>query len=175
MIPKSGYRFAEKRSCSNVKLEQDDASAKNHPALVLFAIRRRIVAVLSRYYNARSFRLEFGAVMAITLLLVMALHASEAAVWAAVYVTVGALPEFRLAMLYSLEAMTTYGHAEISLEPRWRMMGAVEALDGLMLFGLTTAFLLWILQGATQLAENVQIDGQTPPIKKRQVKIFPSD
>ena len=120
-------------------------------SLALFAIRRRIVAVLSRYYDPRAFRLEFAVVMAITLLLVMALHASEAAVWAAVYVTIGALPEFGLAMLYSLEAMTTYGHTEISLEPRWQMMGAVEALNGLMLFGLTTAFLLWILQGATEV------------------------
>src|SRR5215471_11546047 len=82
-------------------------------SLTLFALRLRIVAVLSRYYDPAAFRLQFAAVMAITLLLVMALHAAEAALWATVYVAVGALPEFGLATLYSLEAMTAYGHAQI--------------------------------------------------------------
>ena len=44
-------------------------------------------------------------------------------------------------MLYSLEAMTSYGHSAIYLEDRWRLLGAIEAVNGLLLFGLTTAFL----------------------------------
>ena len=49
-------------------------------------------------------------------------------------------------MLYSLNAMTTYGHAELFLAQHWRLMGAIEALNGMMLFGLTTAFLFGVLQ-----------------------------
>jgi hypothetical protein len=44
-------------------------------------------------------------------------------------------------MLYSISAMTSFGHAGIYLDPHWQMMGALEALNGMMLFGLTTAFL----------------------------------
>jgi hypothetical protein len=44
-------------------------------------------------------------------------------------------------MLYSLSAMTTYGHATVYLEDRWELMGALESLNGTLLFGLTTAFL----------------------------------
>ena len=44
-------------------------------------------------------------------------------------------------MLYSFSAMTAYGHASVVLERRWQLMGALEALNGLMLFGLTTAFM----------------------------------
>jgi len=44
-------------------------------------------------------------------------------------------------MLYSLGAMTSYGHADVYLEDRWRLLGAIEAVNGLILFGLTTAFL----------------------------------
>ncbi len=51
-------------------------------------------------------------------------------------------------MLYSLSAMTSYGHANIYLEPDWQLMGALEALNGMMLFGLTTAFLFSVPQGA---------------------------
>ncbi len=49
-------------------------------------------------------------------------------------------------MLYSLSAMTTYGHANRFLEDRWQLMGVLEALDGMLLFGLTTAFLFAMIQ-----------------------------
>ncbi len=65
----------------------------------------------------------------------------EAAAWARLYLWVGALPDWRDAMLYSLGAITSYGHAPIFLEDRWRLLGAIEAVNGLILFGLTTAFL----------------------------------
>ena len=44
-------------------------------------------------------------------------------------------------MLYSLDAITSYGHAAIFLADRWRLLGAIEAVNGLILFGLITAFL----------------------------------
>ena len=67
--------------------------------------------------------------------------ALEAAAWAGLYVWIGALPTWRDATLYSLSAMTAYGHADVYLEDRWRLLGAIEAVNGLILFGLTTAFL----------------------------------
>jgi hypothetical protein len=56
------------------------------------------------------------------------------------------LPDNKSAMLYSLSAITSYGHANIFLEPHWQMMGALEALNGMLLFGLTTAFLFAMIQ-----------------------------
>jgi len=49
-------------------------------------------------------------------------------------------------MLYSLNAITSYGHINLSLEEHWHLMGAVEALNGWLLFGLTTAFLFGMSQ-----------------------------
>jgi len=49
-------------------------------------------------------------------------------------------------MLYSLSAMTSYGHANLFLEEQWQLMGALEALNGMLLFGLTTAFLFAMIQ-----------------------------
>lgn len=74
-----------------------------------------------------------------------ALHGMEGAMWAGAYLFIGALPDYHNAVLYSLSAMTTYGHADLHLEKRWQLMGALEALDGMLLFGLTTAFLLGII------------------------------
>lgn len=76
------------------------------------------------------------------------LHAIEGAMWGFAYRLLGASADNRSAMLYSLSAMTSYGHANLYLEPRWQMMGALEALNGWILFGLTTAFLFGVIQKA---------------------------
>ena len=70
----------------------------------------------------------------------------ESMCWGAVYLLLGALPDARQAILYSLNAMTAFGHITFELADQWKLMGALEALNGLLLFGLTTAFLYGHLQ-----------------------------
>ena len=86
--------------------------------------------------------------MGATTLLVTCLHGIEAGVRVAAYRFLGDLPDDQTALLYSLSAITTYGHANLFLESQWQLMGALEALNGLILFGLSTAFLYGILQEA---------------------------
>src|SRR6516162_10154114 len=76
------------------------------------------------------------------------LHAIEVSSWAAAYQFLGTLPNRRSAMLYSMNAMTSYGHVNLYLAPRWQMMGSLEALNGWILFPLTIAFLFAIVQKA---------------------------
>ena len=92
------------------------------------------------------FILKFARVMGATALLATMLHGFEAFIWATAYRILGALPNNRIAMLYSLSAITTYGHANLFLQDRWQLMGAMEALDGMLLFGLTTAFMFGMMQ-----------------------------
>ena len=58
-------------------------------------------------------------------------------------------------MLYSLSAITSYGHAQIFLDPQWQLLGALEALNGVILFGLTTAFLFALIQKIWPLGSRV--------------------
>lgn len=116
--------------------------------LALFGMRNRVVAILAGYYDEEHFRLPFALVMGATVLVIMVLLALEAALWARVYVIVGAQPDGARAMLYSLEAMTTFGHADVYLTPHWAFLGALEALGGVILIGLTTAFLFSLLRSA---------------------------
>jgi hypothetical protein len=88
-------------------------------------------------------------------LMATVLLAIEGTVWAVAYLGLGALPEIRTAMLYSLSAITTYGHAQILLDPHWQMLGALEALNGVILFGLTTAFLFALIQTIWPLGSRV--------------------
>jgi hypothetical protein len=83
-----------------------------------------------------------------TALCTAVLHGFEAALWAVAYCMIGALPDRKSAMLYSLGAMTTYGNASLRLEIRWELMGSFEALNGWILFGLTTAFLFTVIREA---------------------------
>jgi hypothetical protein len=86
-----------------------------------------------------------GAITALGLLLA-ALHAIEAAIWAAVYLWLGALGSPEAAILYSLDTMATRGASGISLQPHWQILGALEAADGMLLFGISTAFIFTVLQ-----------------------------
>ena len=116
----------------------------------LLAICDKVLGVLEHGGGRLRFIVVFG--MGITVLLVTALHGLEAAAWGIVYLWLGALPDTKSAMLYSLSAMTTYGHAGLYLEPHWQMMGAIEALNGVVLFGLTTAVLFSIVENVSGVA-----------------------
>jgi hypothetical protein len=79
------------------------------------------------------------------------LHGIEATLWAFAYRFLNALPDNRTAMLYSLNALTSYGHANLQLDKRWHLMGAMEALNGWLLFGLSTAFLFAMIERLSAL------------------------
>ncbi len=112
----------------------------------LAIIGERVVDALGESVDRRRFIFKFAVVMAVISLLATILHGIEGAIWAAAYRFLGALPDDRTAMLYSISAMTSYGHANLFLKDRWQMMGALEALNGVLLFGLTTAFLFAMIQ-----------------------------
>ena len=117
----------------------------------LAVIGERVVEALGESVDRRRFMLKFALVMGVTSLLATVLHGIEGAIWAAAYLFLGALPDARTAMLYSISAMTAYGHAALFLKDRWQLMGALEALNGMLLFGLTTAFLFAMIQRAWPL------------------------
>lgn len=97
----------------------------------LVLINESVARVLTGAMERRRFMPTFAVVMGLAALLATVLH--------------GALLNTKSAMLYSLSAMTSYGHANLFLEERWQLMGALEALNGMLLFGLT-AFLFAMIQ-----------------------------
>ena len=94
--------------------------------LGLEIIKQKAVDVFTRNQGHRHALPLFAAVISTVILLATALHAVEAGAWAACYRFLGARPDFKSAMLYSLGAMTTYGSG-LMLEEQWRLLGAIEA------------------------------------------------
>jgi hypothetical protein len=105
----------------------------------------KLLVAYSEFIKRRPYA-AFTVVMGLTTLVAIGLHGFEAAVWAGAYCLTGALPDFKSGMLYSLNAMTAYGHEDLNLQPSWRLLGAIEALNGLLLFGLSTAVLFSMIQ-----------------------------
>jgi hypothetical protein len=115
-------------------------------SLGLVFIATRVARALEKNIKNRTAGRFSILIMGGTALCTTVLHGFEGSIWAAIYVVLGALSDRRLAMLYSLSAMTSYGHANIYLESRWQLMGSFEALSGWILFGLSAAFMFTIIQ-----------------------------
>jgi hypothetical protein len=79
-------------------------------------------------------------------LLLALLHGIEAAIWAAAYLWLGALDSPGAAILYSVDAMATRGASGLIPRSHWQMMGALEAANGMLLFGISTAFIFTVMQ-----------------------------
>jgi hypothetical protein len=94
----------------------------------------------------RRFAPMFIVIMGLVALLATVLHGLEGTFWAVAYRLLDALPNNKSAMLYSSRAITSYGHANLFLKEHWQLMGAIEALNGTLLFGPTTAFLLAMIR-----------------------------
>ena len=85
-------------------------------------------------------------VIAIAGTLLAMLHGTEAAIWAAAYLWLGAFNSAFDALLFSLCTITTYGGSGLVPGRPWLMMAALEAANGVLLFGISTAYMFAVLQ-----------------------------
>jgi voltage-gated potassium channel Kch len=76
---------------------------------------------------------------------IVLLHVTEITVWALSYSALRAFPELQSALYFSGVTYTTTGYGDLVLPQRWRMVGAVEALTGILMCGWSTAFFFEIV------------------------------
>lgn len=79
-------------------------------------------------------------------LLMFFLSMVEVFVWALVYPWVGAFQKVETALYFSTVTFTTLGYGDILLDEKWRLMAAFEAANGIIIFGLTTAVVVGVVQ-----------------------------
>jgi hypothetical protein len=68
------------------------------------------------------------------------LHLLEVVLWAAFYVWKGGMPDFTSAAYFSAVTYTTTGYGDLVLPAEWRLVGAVEALTGILMCAWSTGF-----------------------------------
>lgn len=84
-------------------------------------------------------------------LILAALHGLEGMLWALAYWWLGALDSLAQASAYSLSSMTTSEISGLTLPPRFNLLSVLEAVNGALLFGISTAFLFAVMQVHWQL------------------------
>jgi hypothetical protein len=85
-----------------------------------------------------------GAAIIFVVLGLMLMHTTEVWLYAAAYLLVGAQHDLETAIYFSTSSFTTLGYGDVVLDRRWRLLGAIEGANGLLLFGWSTAFLVSI-------------------------------
>lgn len=93
-----------------------------------------------------------------TALVVFVLHALEIVVWAGAYqllLPAHELASFEEAVYFSFVTFTTLGYGDITLSEGWRLLSGIEALNGILLVGWTTAMIFSVVQNIwRELADN---------------------
>ena len=112
-------------------------------ALLLVRIRGRVESRRPDLRHAVPF---IVGVVASTGFFLAVMHGIEATIWATAYLWLGALDSPLEAILYSVDSMSTRGASGLMLHPQWRMMGALESVDGMLLFGISTAYIFSVMQ-----------------------------
>jgi len=113
------------------------ASGRAMMQLVLRAFRRGMAGV--------AFATDVLLIASAAMLLLTA-HLLEVTVWAAVLMLCGEFHGLAPAFYHSAVNYTTLGYGDIVMSPRWRLMGPLEALDGMLMIGISTAALFAVIQ-----------------------------
>ena len=115
--------------------------------LMAFGLEARIRARLDRHKadRLRAVPSVIGHIGAVALMLA-ALHGLEGALWALAYWWLGAIDSVTDASVYALATMTTFEIPGLTVPARFQMLSALQAVNGVLLFGISTAFLFAVIQ-----------------------------
>jgi hypothetical protein len=115
-------------------------------ALVMTLIVRVGQATGKKHTTQPSLRL--ACVMIITVLVLMAAHISEVMVWALAYWLVDAAPVGSKLVYFAFVNYTTLGYGDVLPVPDWQLLGPMTAMNGILLFGWSTAVIFEAMRRA---------------------------
>jgi hypothetical protein len=82
---------------------------------------------------------------------IMFLHITETILWAAFYYTRTLFNDFETSLYFSLTSYSTIGYGDVLLPQRWRLLGAIEGISGVLLCGISTAFVFAVMSALLQM------------------------
>jgi hypothetical protein len=106
-------------------------------------------------------------IMLIVSLVTAAAHLLQIALWAMVFLMVGAISDFGTAFYCSAENYTALGYGDVVLSGTWRLLGPLEAINGLLLFGLSTGVMFAVMSrlitNRLHLKFGYEVEGRREP------------
>jgi hypothetical protein len=139
--------------------------------LVCYALATALIIHFVVYMNRIGFTglgyWQNVAIMIIVSLLTAIAHLIQIGLWAIAFVLIGEFSSFQTAFYCSAQNYTALGYGDMILSERWRILGPLEAISGLLLFGLSTAVLFAIMNRLIQHRLGVQPGQPCDPAGKR--------
>jgi len=90
------------------------------------------------------------AIVVLAISFAFAAHLIEIALWAVLFVICGEFQEFGIAYYHSAVNYTTLGYGDVIMTPSWKMLGPLEAADGALMFGVSTAMIFAVIARLVQ-------------------------
>jgi len=113
-------------------------------ALIMTAVVRVALAASSR--NASGHSLMLMGVMIATVSVLMDAHACEVAVWALAYRIFDVVPDNLGFMYFAFVNYSSLGYGDITPVKQWQLLGPITAMNGILLFGWSTAVMFEVLR-----------------------------
>jgi hypothetical protein len=113
-------------------------------AIVMATVLSVARTVSERATSRQSLRLV--AVMIATVSVLMAAHIVEVAVWAFAYMIVGIASPGTDLIYFAFVNYTTLGYGDVTPLERWHLLGPMTAMNGVLLFGWSTAVIFAVLR-----------------------------
>jgi len=136
------------------------------------ALHITVMVKLARWLMVRSRVLNKQARIANDTFLLMAvfaliifLHMADSVIWALLYYVRTLFSDFETSLYFSLASYTTIGYGDVVLPRSWRLLGTIEGISGVLLCGLSTAFIFAIINA---LFRNRNVVDESPgPVVSR--------
>ena len=103
------------------------------------------------YLEQRGARKRYAFLMILLFSGIMFLHIVETSLWAVFYYTRTLFTDFETCLYFSLTSYTTIGYGDVLLPQRWRLLGAIEGITGVLLCGISTAFFFAVMTAMFQI------------------------
>jgi hypothetical protein len=113
-------------------------------AIAMSLIVRVVVRLIQTGYTGLQFWKNFTS-MTLVMLITAAAHLTQIALWAMAFLLCGAISGFERAFYFSAQNYTALGYGDVLLSDRWSLLGPLEAINGLLFFGLSTGLLFAIV------------------------------
>ena len=81
---------------------------------------------------------------------IMMLHLIQTSLWAVFYYTQNLFSDFETSLYFSMVSFTTIGYGDVLLPRRWRLLGVIEGFSGVLLCGVSTAFIFAVINALFQ-------------------------
>ncbi len=95
-------------------------------------------------------------ILVITIVGIFLVHTVEIWLWAVLYLWLGEFADFERALYFSTVTFTALGYGDITLQESWQVLSGFEAANGIILFGVSTAFVFGAIRKMFEVTEIIK-------------------